>query len=60
MEDEQRFACPYCWQQISMLIDWSGGDQRMIQDCEVCCNPIEIAYGVDGAEVIWFEAEQAQ
>lgn len=60
MEDDQWFACPYCWQQISIRIDLSGGDQRMTQDCEVCCNPIEIAYGVEGTEVAWFEAEKGQ
>ena len=36
------FQCPYCWEEISMLFDNSVGDQIYIEDCEVCCNPIEL------------------
>ena len=39
---EQVFQCPYCWQQISMLLDTSIAEQTYIEDCEVCCNPIEL------------------
>ncbi len=40
--DEHFFQCPYCWEQISMLLDPSVS-QTYIEDCEVCCNPIEIS-----------------
>ena len=39
---EHFFTCPFCWQQISMLLDTSIKKQIFIEDCEVCCNPIEI------------------
>ncbi len=35
------FQCPYCWQEISMLLDPSVST-TYIEDCEVCCHPIEI------------------
>ena len=60
MQEKRWVTCPYCWQRLSNLVDWSGGSQRLIQDCEVCCNPIEMAYGIEGSETIWFEAESAQ
>ncbi|WP_298262539.1 CPXCG motif-containing cysteine-rich protein [uncultured Lutibacter sp.] len=39
---EHFFQCPYCWETISMLLDSSIVDQIYIEDCETCCNPIEI------------------
>lgn len=40
--EEYFFQCPYCWEEISMLFDSSIESQTYIEDCEVCCNPIEI------------------
>lgn len=37
------FECPYCMEQNSVEIDPSQDvDQQMIQDCEICCQPIEL------------------
>lgn len=47
MLEEHYFTCPYCWEQISMLLDLSGGNQSYVEDCEVCCNPIQITYELD-------------
>ena len=44
---EHFFTCPYCWKRISMVLDTSVRRQTYIEDCEVCCNPIEIRYTVD-------------
>jgi hypothetical protein len=43
---EYFFTCPYCWEQISMVLDTSVKRQTYIEDCEVCCNPIEVHYVV--------------
>ena len=40
--EEYFFQCPYCWEEISMLFDNSISNQIYIEDCEVCCNPIEV------------------
>jgi hypothetical protein len=42
--------CPYCGEPIELLIDCSEDAQRYIEDCQVCCRPIEIAVsiGADG------------
>ena len=41
---EHVFMCPYCGEEISMVLDLSVPRQVYIEDCEVCCNPIEISY----------------
>lgn len=53
---EYFFTCPYCWQEISMVLDTSVRSQKYIEDCEVCCNPIEVRYIVDDEGSIDFEA----
>ena len=44
---EYFFTCPYCWKRISMVLDTSVRRQTYVEDCEVCCNPIEVSYVVD-------------
>jgi hypothetical protein len=39
--------CPYCGETIEILVDDSAGEQRYIEDCQVCCRPITIAVSVD-------------
>jgi transcription elongation factor Elf1 len=53
---EYFFTCPYCWQEISMVLDTSVRSQKYIEDCEVCCNPIEVRYVIDDEGSIDFEA----
>jgi transcription elongation factor Elf1 len=53
---EYFFACPYCSERISMVLDTSVKRQTYIEDCEVCCQPIEVRYSVEDDEVRQFEA----
>ena len=52
----KRLTCPHCGERISMLLDLSAGSQSYIEDCEVCCNPIEVSYEVEEGRVVSFEA----
>ena len=47
-EIEKYFNCPYCGETISMMLDISTGSQQYIEDCEICCRPIEIKYFLNG------------
>ena len=38
---EYYFDCPHCWQNQLKMIDPSVENQNFIEDCEVCCNPLE-------------------
>ena len=40
-------SCPYCGEPIEILLDASAGDQRYIEDCQVCCRPITLSVQVD-------------
>lgn len=53
---EYFFTCPYCWQEISIVLDTSVRNQVYIEDCEVCCKPIEIRYSIIDEEVSSFQA----
>ena len=57
MEIEHFFTCPYCSEQISFVIDISAGPQKYIEDCEVCCRPIQISYSTDGDQIDEFDAD---
>lgn len=57
MESEHFFICPYCRQQISMVLDLSIAEQTYIEDCEVCCRPIQIRYAAENFELDEFQAE---
>lgn len=46
---EHFFQCPYCWQTISMLLEVSDEEQAYIEDCEVCCRPIQLCFSFSGA-----------
>ena len=38
----QHAHCPYCGEAIELLVDTSIAEQDYIEDCEVCCRPINI------------------
>jgi transcription elongation factor Elf1 len=38
---ERSVGCPYCGDEFLALIDLSSGSSSYIEDCEVCCRPIE-------------------
>ena len=57
---EHFFQCPYCWEDISMLLDSSLVSTEYIEDCEICCNPINIVYGFENQDLIHFEAQNLE
>jgi len=59
-ETEKFFACPYCGETISMLLDLSVNGQTYTEDCEVCCRPIEIGYNVCQGELADFWTQRTE
>ncbi|MEP7352871.1 MAG: CPXCG motif-containing cysteine-rich protein [Acidobacteriota bacterium] len=53
---EYSFACPYCWAEISMVLDPSVRRQTYVEDCEVCCHPIEVSCAFEDGSLSDFEA----
>ena len=61
MEIEKSFKCPFCRETVSFLIDLSiDGAQTYIEDCEVCCRPIQAGYVVEQGQLVQFSVERAQ
>jgi hypothetical protein len=41
-------TCPYCGEVVDFFVDDSGGrHQRYVEDCAVCCRPIELFVTTD-------------
>ena len=38
----QQVRCPYCGELILLQLDGSAGDQGYVEDCSVCCRPIDV------------------
>ncbi|GAB3329512.1 CPXCG motif-containing cysteine-rich protein [Marivirga atlantica] len=57
---EHFFICPSCLQEVSVLIDPSIKEQSYIEDCEVCCRPLQINVHIEEGEVLNLHAELAQ
>jgi hypothetical protein len=43
-----------------MLIDVSQTYQSYIEDCEVCCNPIQLQISTENQEIVSFSAENIE
>ena len=44
--------CPYCGESFETPVDTSSGSARYVEDCQVCCQPIEFGLEVDHAGVL--------
>jgi hypothetical protein len=44
---ERDIYCPYCGESQTVLIDTSEEEQTYIEDCQVCCRPIDFIVSVD-------------
>jgi hypothetical protein len=40
--------CPYCGERFDTLVDPGAGAVSYIEDCQICCQPIEFELQVDG------------
>jgi Cysteine-rich CPXCG len=41
--------CPYCGEEFETAVDLSAGSFSYVEDCQVCCQPIDLAGEVDDA-----------
>ncbi len=39
--------CPYCGEPIQLVIDCSVPEQEYVEDCQVCCQPMQVRTMVD-------------
>jgi len=56
-EDEARYTCPACGEEIVVPVDASAGeDQEYVEDCPVCCSPVVIRLHLDEAGDVSLDA----
>ena len=58
--EEHFFQCPHCWEEISMILDVSVSHQVYVEDCEVCCNPIELTVAYEDGVLTTFSAQSIE
>lgn len=46
MQPIESIHCPYCGEPIDLFIDDSVEEQQYVEDCAVCCRPINVAVTV--------------
>ncbi len=51
---EHYFDCPHCWENQLKMVDPSCQTQNFIEDCEVCCNPLEFDINVLDNQIEFF------
>ena len=43
--------CPYCGESLDLWVDETGGSsQKYVEDCQVCCQPMEVFVSVEDGE----------
>lgn len=38
--------CPYCGERMELFADASAGAQDYVEDCPVCCRPVQVSLSV--------------
>ncbi len=42
---------------MSIVVDLSAGSQSYVEDCQICCQPMQIAFHVDDDELVDLRVE---
>ena len=56
--NERRIRCPFCGEAISITIDLSAESQSYVEDCQVCCQPMQISVLTDNGELVSVNADR--
>lgn len=51
MPDSVDVTCPYCGESIELLVDTSAGSASYVEDCPVCCHPMQVHVKVEGGDL---------
>ena len=42
--------CPYCGEAFATELDLSAGSQHYVEDCQICCRPIEFLLQLNASD----------
>lgn len=55
---ERRITCPYCGESITIVVDPSSGSQTYIEDCQVCCQPMQLKIEAADGELLSLQVDR--
>ena len=56
---EAECTCPYCGEATALWVDEDGGrSQNYVEDCAVCCRPIQVHVAVDADGEVMVAAQR--
>ena len=44
---------------MQVVLDLSAGDQSYIEDCQVCCQPMQLSFAVDAGRLRSLQVDRA-
>lgn len=54
-----RIRCPYCAEPMEIVLDLSAGDQSYVEDCQVCCQPMQVTFETEQGELLTLSVDRA-
>ncbi|WP_331774735.1 CPXCG motif-containing cysteine-rich protein [Sulfurospirillum sp. 1612] len=62
MMEEKIITCPYCWESIHVYLEPDIGEEKIciIEDCSVCCRPIELIYGIKNGNIKLYDYHEIE
>ena len=61
LDDFVEVQCPYCGEAYGTHVDLTGGSCQYIEDCQVCCQPIQVTLDVnDAGELMGVDATRQE
>jgi len=52
LETQIEVMCPNCGESILLFLDLSVESQSYVEDCAVCCRPMQVSFRVEEGEVL--------
>jgi len=52
LDVETAITCPHCGEMFPLKIDTSQAEQSLIEDCTVCCRPINLTIRCQPGEIL--------
>jgi hypothetical protein len=59
MFEDVDVTCPSCWEPITLEVDLLVETQDYIEDCPVCCQPMQVICRCDAGELVSVSVEPA-
>lgn len=56
---EAEINCPFCGELLTTQVDTSQGSYSTVEDCQVCCRPMEIIVECEPGEILSIQVENS-